>query len=108
VLPFADASFHAVTCCVSVDYLVRPVAVLREAARILRPDGVVVCTFSNRCFPTKAIRGWLASDDDGHGDIVRAYLEQAGGLGPVTVQRRTPPRSWNDPLVGVWARRLSP
>jgi SAM-dependent methyltransferase len=54
-LPFDDASFDAVLCCVSVDYLVRPVEVLREAARVLRPGAPLVLTFSNRCFPTKAI-----------------------------------------------------
>src|SRR5689334_14462864 len=36
-LPFPDASFDAVTCCVSVDYLVRPVEVFAEASRVLRP-----------------------------------------------------------------------
>jgi SAM-dependent methyltransferase len=104
-LPFADASFDAVTCCVSIDYLIRPVEVLREAARVLRPGGVVVLTFSNRCFPTKAIRGWLATDDAQHLAIVQAYLEQAGGFGPVAAQRRTPEDAPGDPLYGVWARR---
>lgn len=104
-LPFGDATFDAVTCCVSVDYLVQPVAVLREAARVLRPGGLAVCTFSNRCFPSKAIRGWLQTDDEGHGAIVRTYLELAGGYGPVSVERRTPRSSWHDPLYGVWARR---
>ncbi len=106
-LPFDDASFDAVTCCVSIDYLIAPVDVLREANRVLRPGGLVVITFSNRCFPTKAIRGWLTTDDAGHAGIVRAYLEQAGGFGPVTAQRRTPARHRGDPLYGVWAARLA-
>lgn len=55
-LPFPDASFDDVTCCVSVDYLVRPMEVFGEVARVLRPGGRFVVTFSNRCFPTKAIR----------------------------------------------------
>ena len=38
-LPFADASYDAAVCCVSIDYLVRPVEVLREVARVLRPGG---------------------------------------------------------------------
>ena len=38
-LPFPDASFDDVTCCVSVDYLVRPVEVFGEVARVLRPGG---------------------------------------------------------------------
>jgi SAM-dependent methyltransferase len=40
-LPFADSTFDAVTCCVSIDYLVRPVEVMRDVARVLRPGGVV-------------------------------------------------------------------
>jgi len=105
-LPFDDASFDAVTCCVSIDYLIRPVEVLRETARVLRPGGVVVLTFSNRCFPTKAVRGWLATDEDGRVAIVRAYLEQAGFEDVVTALR-TKPRWGRDPLYGAWARSHS-
>jgi SAM-dependent methyltransferase len=47
-LPFDDASFDAVTCCVSVDYLTRPLDVFAECARVLRPGGVFVCTCSNQ------------------------------------------------------------
>ena len=64
-MPFPDDSFDAATCCVSIDYLVRPIDVLREAARVVRPGGLVVCTFSNRCFPTKVIHGWLTMDETG-------------------------------------------
>lgn len=103
-LPFDDASFDAVTCCVSVDYLVRPVAVLREAARVLRPGGLAVLTFSNRCFPTKAIDGWLRTSDEQHVGIVGTYLQQAGFV-DVVGARRTPERHRGDPLFGVWGRR---
>ena len=110
LLPFPDASFDAVLCCVSIDYLIRPVEVLAEAARVLRPGGPVVITFSNRCFPTKAIHGWLATDDAGHCAILVDYLRQAGGFGEPDVSRRTPAeRSYRgDPLYAVVARRLAP
>jgi SAM-dependent methyltransferase len=107
VLPFADASFDAVTCCVSIDYLVRPLEVFDEAARVLRPDGPLVCTFSNRCFPTKAIRGWLATDDSGHVAIVEEYFRQSDGWDEPVAQLRTPPGHLGDPLFAVWARSLS-
>jgi len=103
-LPFADATFSAATCCVSVDYLVRPVEVFKEVARVLRPGAPFVLTFSNRCFPTKAIRGWLANDDHTHCRIVGMYFTLAGAFGDVHVARRTPPGP-GDPLYAVWAAR---
>jgi SAM-dependent methyltransferase len=104
-LPFDDESFDAVTCCVSVDYLTQPLAVFGEVVRVLRPGGVLVCTFSNRCFPTKAIRGWLSTDDEGHCAIVSAYFEHTAGFEEPTVQLRNP-GARGDPLFAVWAHRV--
>lgn len=104
LLPFGDASFDAVTCCASIDYLVRAVDVFAEAARVLRPGGPLVITFSNRCFPTKAIRGWLGTDDRGHCLIVAAYFDAVADFGEVAVQLRNP-SSPGDPLYALWARR---
>lgn len=103
-LPFADTSFDAVTCCVSVDYLTRPLEVFAEVARVLRPGAPFVCTFSNRCFPTKAIRGWLSTDDEGHCAIVSAYFELTDGFDEPTVQLRSPD-GIGDPLYAVWGCR---
>jgi ubiquinone/menaquinone biosynthesis C-methylase UbiE len=105
-LPFAAASFDAVVCCVSVDYLVQPVAVFRDVARVLRAGGLFVCTFSNRCFPTKAIRGWLASSDEEHCVIVAEYFRRSGGFEEPIAQRRTPREHRGDPLFAVWGRSL--
>ena len=111
-LPFADARFDAVLCCVSIDYLIRPIDVLAEAARVLKPDAPVVITFSNRCFPTKAIHGWLAADDAGRAAIVVEYLRRAGGFTPAQAKLATPVRDADgrpyggDPLYAVVARRL--
>lgn len=105
-LPFDDASFDAVTCCVSVDYLTRPLDVFAEVARVLRPGAPFVVTFSNRCFPTKAIRGWLSTDDEGRCSIVDAYFEMTDGFGAATVQRRNE-HARSDPLYAVVARRSS-
>ena len=104
-LPFGDASFDAAVCCVSVDYLIRPVEVFAEVARTLRPRAPFVTTFSNRCFPSKAIRGWLASSDEQHCAIVARYFEASGGFDPPVVERRTAPGHHGDPLFAVWARR---
>jgi hypothetical protein len=67
----------------------------------------VVLTFSNRCFPSKVVRGWLQTGDANHLAIVKAYLEQAGGFGPAAAQRRTAEDWHGDPLYAVWARRIA-
>jgi SAM-dependent methyltransferase len=105
-LPFADASFDAVVCCVSVDYLTQPIEVFRDVARVLRPDGPFVCTFSNRCFPTKAIRGWLYASDEEHCGIVAEYFRRSGGFQEPIIDRRTPPAHQGDPLFAVWGRSV--
>ncbi|MCU0311013.1 MAG: methyltransferase domain-containing protein [Acidimicrobiales bacterium] len=102
-LPFDDAAFDDATCCVSVDYLVRPVEVFAEVARVLRPGGRFVVTFSNRCFPTKVIRGWALAGLDGCVDIVRRYFELSGGFAEPTAELRTPRSAPGDPLWAVWA-----
>jgi SAM-dependent methyltransferase len=104
-LPFPAASFDAAVCCVSVDYLTRPVEVFADVARVVRPGGLFVCTFSNRCFPSKAIRGWLAAGDAEHCAIVERYFQLSGGWGEPFSQRRTPSSALGDPLLAVWAHR---
>lgn len=105
-LPFLPGSFDAVLCCVSIDYLIHPVEVLAEAARVLRPGAPAVITFSNRCFPTKAVHGWLAADDAGHCAIVADYMRRAGGFTEPEVSLRTPGgRYRGDPLYAVVAQR---
>jgi len=103
VLPFGDDSFDDAVCCVSVDYLTRPVEVFAEVARVLVPGGRLVCSWSNRCFPTKAVRGWLATPDERRGDVVSAYFAAAGGWGEVTQATRVAPGGRRDPLWAAWA-----
>jgi SAM-dependent methyltransferase len=106
-LPFPGRAFDGAVCCVSVDYLVQPVEVFAEVGRIVRPGGLFVCTFSNRLFPTKAIRGWLYAQEQERPEIVAAYFRAAGGWSEPILQRRTPPGHRGDPLYAVWATRES-
>lgn len=105
-LPFDDDRFDAATCCVSIDYLVRPVEVAAEVARIVRPGGQFVVTFSNRCFPTKVIRGWMALDEAQRCWLVAEYLRLAGGFDEPQTMLCTPPHTAGDPLYAVIATVL--
>lgn len=105
-LPLPDDSADDALCCVSVDYLTRPIEVFADMARVLRPGGRFVCTFSNRMFPTKAVRGWLYATDGERCDIVADYFRRSGGFEPPTVERRTFTAHRGDPLFAVWATRV--
>jgi len=101
-LPLADASLDAATICVSIQYLQDPVAVLAEIARVLRPAAPVVVSFSNRCFPTKAVAIWRALGDQGHAQLVDLYL-RAAGFAEVTTHLLRDGRT-SDPLIAVVGR----
>jgi SAM-dependent methyltransferase len=105
-LPFEDAAFDGVACAVSIQYVVRPVRLFREVRRVLRPGAPFVVSFSNRCFPTKAVAVWLDATDAQHVTLVRAYFEAAGGFTDVTEEDHSP-AGGGDPLYAVWARASS-
>jgi SAM-dependent methyltransferase len=102
-LPLEGASVDAAVACVSIQYLQRPVAVLREVARVLRPGGPVVLTFSNRCFPTKAVAIWRMLDGADQARLVAHYLGQAG-FSDVAVRGLIPEGGPGDPLTAVVGR----
>ena len=77
-LPLESAGCDAAMCCVGVQYLQRPLEVFAEVARVLRPGAPCIVSFSNRCFPTKAVAIWRSLDDRGHAALVSLYLERSG------------------------------
>lgn len=101
-LPFVAAEFDGACCCVSVQYMRHPVEIFREVARVLRPNSPFVVTFSNRCFPTKAVNLWRYTDDDQHKQIVALYFAAANGWRDITMRNASPGPA-SDPLYGVWA-----
>lgn len=114
-LPLDDASLDAVVCTASIEYLTRPFEVLAETRRVLRPGGLLVVTFSNRWFPTKAIHIWSELHEFERLGMVSQWLEQAGFEGLQTLTQRGWLRPEDDPHVGqshladplfaVWGRR---
>ncbi|MGD8498577.1 MAG: class I SAM-dependent methyltransferase [Chromatiales bacterium] len=117
-LPFSDAAFDAAVCTVSVEYLIEPFAVFRELARVLRPDGLLVVTFSNRWFPPKAIRIWQGVHEFERLGLVLEYFLESGrftdlntwslrGLARPADDKYADRLPLSDPVYAVWGRRSS-
>ena len=102
-LAWPDASFDAVLCAVSVQYLTRPLEVFAEVARVLAPGGKLLIATSHRLFPTKAIAAWRAFGRDDRLRLVAAYLEKAGGFTALRALDRSPQGA--DPLWVIAAER---
>ena len=105
-LRLADRSLDAACLCVSVQYLQEPVAVFRELARTLRPGAPLIITFSNRCFPTKAVAIWQALDNEDQQRLLSLLLKRAGLSAVETgcVRPDEDDADWRDPIYAVVGR----
>ena len=115
-LPFADASFDAVVCTVSVEYLVRPLEVFEEVRRVLKPGGRFILTFSNRYFPPKVIRVWADAHQFERSGLVLEYFLRAGGFTELATfsltglfrpedDKYAGQTPWSDPIHAVWGSK---
>jgi SAM-dependent methyltransferase len=98
-LPFADAQFDVALCALSIEYLVRPVAVLRDVRRCLKSGGTVVVSFSERWFPPKAVVPWPKMPPFARVAWVMRHLAEAGFTDIQTYSRRGYPRPIDDKYV---------
>ena len=115
-LPFATASFDAVICSVSVEYLIRPFEVFAEVARVLKPGAPFVLTFSERWFPSKVIQLWLDIHPFERLAVVLDYFrasnlytalstETVRGLARPEDDTYAPTQLEADPVYAVWGCR---
>lgn len=103
-LPFGSEVLSGTVCTVSVQYMTRPLETFAEVARSLRPGAPFIVTFSNRCFPTKAVLAWRAADDAAHVRLVRSYFGATPLFGRTFSHHHEPAEG--DPLYAIWAHRL--
>ncbi len=114
-LPLEDADFDAVLITVSVQYLQYPEAVLSEIYRVLKPDGVVIISFSNRMFYQKAIAIWRDGTDTDRVNLVRKYFQSVDGFTDPEIVVHQPPLpgflqmlglAGADPFYAVMAHKI--
>jgi SAM-dependent methyltransferase len=101
-LPLAEGSVDAVLCALSVQYLQYPEATFEEFARVLASDGTLIVAFTNRMFPTKAVRAWRTASMDDRLALVGRYVDATGAFDSVETVRERPDE---DPFYAVVARK---
>lgn len=115
-LPLLDGEFDAVLIAVSVQYLQYPEAIFSEIQRVLKPDGIVIVSFSNRMFYQKAIAAWRDGSDTSHVQLVKSYFKLVSGFSEPEViveQSNLPPIlqmmgfSGSDPFYAVISQKIA-
>lgn len=91
LIKLADASFDAVVMCNGVQYMRRPGALWPEVARVLRPGGKLIVSFSSHCYTEKAFSGWLDRSMAQRAELVQRYLALAGFRDVAVTLREGPP-----------------
>jgi hypothetical protein len=115
-IPKPGGIYDAVLCTVSVEYLIHPIAVFREVARVLKPGGHFIVTFSNRWFPPKVVRIWTELHEFERMGLVLEYFRQSQSFTNYeTFSMRGLSRPFNDkyfgrlpysdPVYAVWAQK---
>ena len=115
-LPYQNNTFDVVICSVSVEYLTDPLAVFADVARVLKPDGKFVITFSNRWFSPKVIQIWEQIHEFERMGLVMEYFIRSGGFDNLnTYSMRGLPRPkddkyaaeqpLSDPVYAVWGTK---
>ena len=106
-LPYDDETFDFVTCALSIDYFVDPLALAREMRRVVhQQSGVAILTFSNRMFPTKAFKLWRDASEATRVEIARNILHFAG-FESVEAFEIIAPGGDSDPLWAVHGTRIN-
>lgn len=115
-LPYDAGRFDLVLCAASLEYLIQPRAVVAEVARVLRPGGWFMVSFSDRWFPPKAIRVWNELHPFERLGLALWLLAEAGftdlhtrtlrGLKRPADDKYAAQREASDPLFAAWGRRL--
>ena len=112
ILPFSDECFDTVICSLAIEYLNKPANIFKEVARVLKPGGNFILTFSNRWFPTKAIHLWMNLHEFERMGLVSEYFINSGrfeNINSYSVRGLVRPEEdrynlpMSDPVYAVWA-----
>ncbi len=111
-LPYNSATFDVAICTVSIEYLINPIEVFQEIARVLKPGGRFIITFSDRWFPQKVIQLWTELHPYERMGLVLDYFQQSGAYEQLSTEswhgwfrpvddKYFPQKLYSDPVFSV-------
>lgn len=103
-LPFKENEYDACTICVSIDYLIKPVMVLKEIGRVLKKNAPLIITYSNRVFEEKVTKAWLSLSEHDRKYLIRTYLLASGVFADIEFIDCSP--ATGDPLYAIIASAI--
>jgi SAM-dependent methyltransferase len=106
-LPWPNDQFDAAIVTVSVQYLTSPDTVFADVGRVLKPGAPFAVSYSNRCFPTKAVAIWRALGSRDHAELIGLYFRLSGAFGQPQAYDISPGPG-SDPMFVVVGRKLTP
>ena len=89
VLPLEDDSVDVTLIVAGWEDLQQPEAIAAELLRVTRPNGALICAFSNRMFFSKAPQIWTDGDDRDHLTYVATVLMAQGWPKPEIIAEQT-------------------
>ncbi len=115
---FPDARFDAVLIHAAIEYVTRPDNLMQQVARILKPGGHIIISFSNRSVQGKVIRVWSELNEFERLALVLSYLRNTHSFhqfNGYSMRGRFRPEQdrlsdqllYSDPVYAVWATRKS-
>ncbi len=115
-LPFSDKTFDAVLCTVSIEYLMKPCAILAEIERVLQPGGAAVVIISDRWFPGKEIeiwpdlhpferQGYVLNLFRRQNELINLHTESIRGYPRPDDDRHSASTFTSDPIFAVWGEK---
>ncbi len=105
ILPFEDNQFDAGVICVSIDYLIDPLSVLKDMGRVLKKGAPLVISFSNRFFESKATSVWLQLDEEQRAYLVKSFLVDTKCFEEIKLIDCSP--EFGDPLYAAIAKNIA-
>ncbi|MBW2663158.1 MAG: acyl carrier protein [Deltaproteobacteria bacterium] len=104
-LPFGNSYFDACILSLSIQYLTHPVKVMKDIARVLKPNSPVAVVFSDRMFPTKAISIWRSGNVAGRTRYIKSCVYHSGLFHRINFEDLSPAYGASDSIYVVSACR---